>query len=381
MDKGLGKIELRIHRKRCPYCGEIKPEYSHFIPKFSNYHENYKRRARQHYMEGLPPGRIVKALKIDFNLDIPQTTITYWINQVSEPIRKVLKETPIPSSGYWGYDEIHLRVSGKKKYAICTIDQCTNFIPIVKITDGMGRKIGRDVLKEGKRDRYTKILGLVKDGTNNLGGLFRLRGWNTIKLQTCKTHIKWNTARYVKHYSGLPVESRKPVPKKNLWILHRFYDVIDAKDETDAYIKLEVLRYTVERLKSKVLKNGFKKIEASLPKIIEHLRDPNLPSTNNKIENFNRELQYFLSLKHQMMTIQGAQRVVDYRVFRHNFRQFPIQILKFQHQFQKHKHNVQEFPKDYTMKGVVNYFKFKFKKLDLTFSKYQTFFNEFLAIL
>jgi len=104
------------------------------------------------------------------------------------------------------------------------------------------------------------------------------------------------------------------VPKKNLWILHRFYDVIDAKDETDAYIKLEVLRYTVERLKSKVLKKGFKKIEASLPKIIEHLRDPNLPSTNNKTENFNRELQYFLSLKHQMMSIQGAQRVVDYRV-------------------------------------------------------------------
>ena len=26
--EGLGRHEFRIHRKRCPYCGEIKPDYS-----------------------------------------------------------------------------------------------------------------------------------------------------------------------------------------------------------------------------------------------------------------------------------------------------------------------------------------------------------------
>ena len=48
LDNGLGKHEFRIHRKRCPYCGEIKPDYSKLAPKFGNYHENYKKRTRQH---------------------------------------------------------------------------------------------------------------------------------------------------------------------------------------------------------------------------------------------------------------------------------------------------------------------------------------------
>ena len=55
LDNGLGKYGFRIQRKRCPKCGEIKPDYSKIVPKYGNYYENYRRRARQHYMEGLMP--------------------------------------------------------------------------------------------------------------------------------------------------------------------------------------------------------------------------------------------------------------------------------------------------------------------------------------
>jgi hypothetical protein len=46
----LGKHEFHIHRKRCPYYREIKPDYSKLAPKNGNYHESYKRRARKHNM-------------------------------------------------------------------------------------------------------------------------------------------------------------------------------------------------------------------------------------------------------------------------------------------------------------------------------------------
>ena len=68
LDNGLGKHEFRIQRKRCPRCGEVQPDYSKIAPKYSNYHENYKRRTRQHYMEGLMPSQIQRVFKIDFGI-------------------------------------------------------------------------------------------------------------------------------------------------------------------------------------------------------------------------------------------------------------------------------------------------------------------------
>ncbi len=39
-DNGLGRHEFRVHRKRCPNCGETKPDYSKFVPKYCNYHHS-----------------------------------------------------------------------------------------------------------------------------------------------------------------------------------------------------------------------------------------------------------------------------------------------------------------------------------------------------
>ncbi len=84
LDKGLGRHEFYIHRKRCPRCGEIKPDYSKIAPKFGNYHENYKRRARQHYMEGLMPSLIQRVFKIDFDMKIALASIVNWINNPTQ---------------------------------------------------------------------------------------------------------------------------------------------------------------------------------------------------------------------------------------------------------------------------------------------------------
>jgi hypothetical protein len=113
LDEGLGRYEFKLHRKSCKNCGEIRPDYSKLAPKYGNYHENYKRRARQHYMEGLMPSQIKRTFRIDFGMDISESSIVNWIKIVAEPLRKMLKVTPVPSSGYWGYDEIHLRVGGR----------------------------------------------------------------------------------------------------------------------------------------------------------------------------------------------------------------------------------------------------------------------------
>lgn len=159
---------------------------------------------------------------------------------------------------------------------------------------------------------------------------------------------------HVKAFAGLSKHSKKPVPKKWRWLIKRYYNLIDSKDETDAYIKLEILRSTVERLNGKKLKElhiALKQLESWLPKIITHQQNPNIPTTNNLLEGFHKKYTYYPSFKRNMMTLEGAQRVLDYRVFRHNFGKFPEYLDMFQTKYKEFKIILTEIPDKRVMAG------------------------------
>ena len=105
------------------------------------------------------------------------------MNKVSEPLREMLRETHVPSSGYWGYDEIHMKIREKKMYAIDTVDTNTLFVLAAKISPHMGREAGKEVLMKGRKNRVLWIEGLVKDCTTNLGDLFRTRSFKHVVQQ------------------------------------------------------------------------------------------------------------------------------------------------------------------------------------------------------
>jgi transposase-like protein len=384
LDKDLGKHEFRIHRKRCSQCGEIKPNYLKIAPRFGIYHENHKRRARQHYMEGLTPSQIKRVFKIDFGIDISVSSIVNWVNKIAEPLRETLRETPVPSSGYWGYDEIHMKISGKKRYAIDTVDVNTKFVPVARIMHNMGRRAGAEVLREGRRNATLQIHGMVKDCSTNLGRLFRTRGFNKITQQNCITHVKWIVARHVKIYAGIPSRSTKTLPKEWSWLLSRFYAIIDSKNETDAYVKLEILRNIIGRLNGrriKRLQSAFKQIEKWLPKLIAHQRNPYLPSTNNLLESFHKKYNYYRSFKKSMKTMKGAQRVLDYRVFRHNFRRFPHYICQLELKHERWTVLLRNCKRDTVLRGQGNYFRSIFRKLDKWYGNYMEVWNKCFAII
>ncbi|MFX1257232.1 MAG: hypothetical protein ACFFAN_05210 [Promethearchaeota archaeon] len=380
---GLGRYEFRLHRKRCPRCGEIHPDYSKLAPKNGNYHESYKRRARHHYMEGLMPSQIRRVFKIDFGVEISLTTIYYWIEKVREPLRELLRTTPVPSSGYWGYDEIHLRISKERMYAIDTVDLVTRFVPVAKISESMGREAGRKVLMEGRKNCRLWINGLVKDCTTNLGGLFRKHSFKHITQQNCLTHVKWITSAHVKAFTGMSIRSNKPVPKKWRWLLKRFYALINAKHETDAYILLEIVRDTIKKLNGKRIKElltAFKQLEGWLPKLIAHQRNPFIPTTNNLLESFHKKYTYYPSFKRNMKTLRGAQRVLDYRVFRHNFGRFPIHRTHLERKYEEWRVLVKETSNHPTLRGAGMYFKAQFNHLDKWYGNYKRLWDEFFVL-
>lgn len=383
LDKGLGKHEFRIHRKRCKTCGEIKPDYSALFPEYGTYHENYKRRARQHYMEGLMPGQIKRVFRIDFDLKIAESTIVNWVNEIQDDLRELLESTPIPSSGYLGYDEIHMRIAGERMYAIDTIDVNTGFVPVAKISTEMGRDAGREVLMEGRKNCELKIEGLIKDMTTNLGSLFRTRSFKHILLQNCLTHVKWAVSRHVKAFAGLSEHSTKPIPDEWRWLLSQYYRIIDSNHETDAYIQLEILRSTIAKLEGKRkghLLTAFKTLSSSLPKIIACQKDPKMPTTNNKMEGQHKVYTYYPSFKRNMMTPKGAQRVLDYRVFRHNFRRFSDAIKDLWKKYKKFRTIIADSPIPRKLAGFGMYFKHRFIKLHRWSKKYVDVWTTYLAI-
>jgi hypothetical protein len=335
-------------------------------------------------MEGLMPSQIQRVFRTDFQVKIPKSTIVYWINQIEAEIRELLKSTPIPSSGYWGYDEIHMNIAGERMYTIDTIDVNTGFVPVAKVSSNMGRKVGRKVLMEGRKNLALKIEGIIKDMTTNLGGLFRTRSFKHIQQQNCLTHVKWMVSRHVKAFAGLSEHSKKPIPKEWRWLLSRFYDVIDSHHETDAYIRLEVLRNTIRKLKGKRKKHlitAFKTLSSSLSKIIACQRNLNIPTTNNLLEGQHKRYTYYPSFKRKMMTKSGAQRILDYRVFRHNFRRFSSYIKKMWKKYKKFRSIIADSPIPQKLAGFGMYFKHRFKKLHRWSRKYIGLWTKYFKVM
>jgi len=383
LDKSHGKRNLRILRKLCPKCGEIKPDLSKFAPIRGIFHDNIKRMARQHYMEGLMPSQIKRVFKIDFNIEISKTSIVNWINEAAKPLREMLKDTPIPSSGYWGYDEIHMRISGERMYTLDAVDVVTKFIPAAKISESMGRKAGLHFFREARCHNELWINSLVKDCSTNLGGLMKTHSFKHIIHQNCLTHVKWAISKNVKAFAGLSTQSRKPIPREWRWLLKQFYDVIGSGNETDAYIKLEVLRNSVSHLKGKRIKyllTAFKSLVSWFPKIIAHQRNPFIPTTNNLLESYHKKFTYYPSFKRSMMTPQGAQRVLDYRVFRHNFGRFPTYYRKMEAKYQNWRSLLQNNKDDRVLCGQGGYFKAQFRRLDKWYGNYQQLWEQYFAL-
>ncbi len=164
--------------------------------------------------------------------------------------------------------------------------------------------------------------------------------------------------------------------------MKRFYALLDSKDETDAFIKLEIIRSTVECVQGKKIKElhtALKQLESWFPKIIAYQRNPLIPTTNNLLESFHKKYTYYPSFKRNMITPRGAQRVLDYRVFKHNFGRFSNYITKMQKKYEEYRILAKETHNHPSIKGAGQYFKAQFKKLDQWNGNYKQLWNQYFT--
>ncbi|WP_371806386.1 hypothetical protein [Candidatus Lokiarchaeum ossiferum] len=381
LDQNHGECTFFLHRKRCPNCGEIPFQIDQFAPKYGTYHENFKRRTRQLFMEGLIPSQIQRTFHIFYELWIPKSTIVTWINSITHELNQVLNHNIVPSSGYWAYDEIFLRINGKKVFLLVFLDIITNFVIKTKVVSHLNRGTGLEFIREAKRDKKLSIKTIIKDGGMMFGNLFSKCPYKKIKVQLCKVHLKWLMNRYIRKSVGMSVQSRKPLPEKCLPIRDQFYRIIDTTHETNKFAAIEALRITTNRLENKHLTRGFQRLEAQLPRLLNHLRDPNIPLTNNKLENKNQYLERNPSLKYHMKSFVGAQRVVNYRTFKNNLSNLLHNKIRLNHKYQRWRMMLKETPHTEGTCGQGRHFQAEFKKLERIKEIYLAFWQRYIAIL
>ena len=81
------------------------------------------------------------------------------------------------------------------------------------------------------------------------------------------------------------------------------------------------------------------------------------------------------------MTPEGAQRILDYRVFRHNFGRFPVYKTILQTKYKEYRIILTEIPNPRRMIGHGKYFKSQFKKLDEWYGNYQRLWDQYFAVI
>lgn len=377
---GRSYKHFTLQRYRCKKCSEYKPNYGAFVPDYANYQEEVKVKARHYFYLGNTPGKIKKIFQVNGTCVPSESSIRNWVKEAAEPIRDVVKNTKLPVSGYFGFDEIHTRTNGKKTYIFSLADLWDGFY--VNAEFSPERDIGaiKHFYSSSKRQGKINFKGLVLDGSNTYGGIFKSWRFSYIKVQRCQTHFKKNLNEAIYEAAGLGMKVKEDLPKP--------YDKI--KQALFAVFNRSTLYRAIWQLLMAEIK-FYGKISEDVDKIIDHFytlfpnlfkykEDTRLQPTNNATERMNLDLLRYPSLKTRMKTGEGVNLVVKGIVFLRNFEAFQKYILKNEKKIVKLEQYISKFPKDDEIKRLKHGLRLHLMWVRRYYANYKYVYNQFFKL-
>ncbi|MEJ2251544.1 MAG: hypothetical protein P8Y97_18050 [Candidatus Lokiarchaeota archaeon] len=330
--EGQKITNLRIQRYRCKKCGEYTLDFGDFIPEYDNYQQEVKKQARHYYHLGNCPHDIKKLFKIN-GLTVPcETSIRNWVDAASETIEKVIMETKLPVSGYFGFDEIHIRTNRQRAYVFSLVDSWDGFYINAEFSPNREKGSIMDFLACSKRKGKTKFKGMTMDGSNNYGGIFKSRRFNYIKVSRCEIHFKGTLNERIYRMAGLGRKFKRHLPEPFFSLKEGLFQIFDSPNYTEALFQLTRVEGRFYKKFNRKVDNLINHTYKLLPNLLRHFTDTRLKNTNNATERMNKVLLHHPSLKHQMRSPKGVNRIVKGKVFLHNFWAFQ----KYIHRISEH---------------------------------------------
>jgi len=213
LDRGHVPNIRGVQRYRCKNHGEIKIDLSEFIPARQQYAENWRRRACQLMFDGLTPPAVRRAFLKCFGISPSESSIRNWAVTAADAAGKIIHDTSVPTSGYYGYDEIYINLRGNWVFVQTIIDLETGFCPDIGYTIELSDKPTTKLLLGVHQNKSSKIEGIVWDGAAMYYQVQRRPEFADINIQLCQTHYKKNLNEKIYMASGLGKRRSEPLPE------------------------------------------------------------------------------------------------------------------------------------------------------------------------
>ncbi|MFX0098280.1 MAG: hypothetical protein ACFFCS_01790 [Candidatus Hodarchaeota archaeon] len=312
-----------VQRYRCPLHGEIKVDLGVFVEERKQYARNWRRRATQLMYDGATPPAVHRTLKKVYNMAPCVTSIRNWAYEAADAATKVVDAGLVPSSGYYGYDEIHLIFRDTKVYIQTAIDLVHSFVPRLGYSTKLTTKstlLAWDAIHSNPR---TRIDGLVIDGASGYIPNLRLPRYAHVKAQLCITHYKKGIAEKMHKMAGLGKKLKVPLHEPYASYKRILYGPFNRSSRVNAEFSLAQASIKLEDVGIYDLTQLLHDIIFKADFLFRYLEYPRLHRTNNKNERFNFKLEKYPTLKTKMHTGLGIKRVADAITFLHNYDLFP----------------------------------------------------------
>ena len=335
LDKGHAPAVNGIQRYRCAVHGEVAVDLSAWVPSGATYADNFRRRTCRLVGHGHTPADVRRIFLDCYDRSPSVSSIRTWARQAAEAAGAVIRATSIPASGFFGYDEIHLRVNGKKGFALTITDLHTDFCPPADYSPALNRSTVKAFFNGIKHILPSPMAGLVVDGSNNFRDLFRTRGFDQIAVQRCQTHYKKNLNEKIYEAAGMGKKLKDPLPPPYDRVKRELF--VPFKRSTGLRAEIQVV-VADGRLRGKVspaVDALLDDLVAHAPALFRYHDETRLQRTNNRDECWNSELERYPSLKTQMKTDAGVRRVLDAATFLHNWNAFVNYIREMEARIEK----------------------------------------------
>ncbi len=315
------KYQLHLQRYLCPDHGEIHINYAKISQRFPKYSTDLQRSVRLVFSLGIPPSKIQNiciALRL---ILIPLSTIKSWIYPLKTQLKPILYPRKMPCSGSLIYDEIHLKLEGRKGYLLSSIDNYTRLVIRSDYSKILDKKAVKSHFVKIKSRQKVKIDSVVHDGATVYGSVFKDRSLKKIAEGRCHTHFKKSIRSKIYKATGLGKQLQKPLPRGHFRFLRMLYWTVNSPTEFDFFIRLEAARSLADTLKNDKLPRIVNWVGAAQKYLLNHLYHPHLAKTTNAVESLHNEIEVYRVFKVGQKTGMGIEFVANSRIFIHNLRE------------------------------------------------------------
>ncbi|MBD3355497.1 hypothetical protein GF361_05995 [Candidatus Woesearchaeota archaeon] len=261
---------LRLGQQRCTSCNEPIPVNNEWFLKMKEKIRDFIKSIVISLSSSLSEEEIKVHLEEVYQIKIPKSTI-HKIKSIADKEISSLEFEYKVKEGWYGYDEQHIKIKGKKAYRIVIFDLELNDVIYENIHFKLSKKILKKILTKVFPDK--KPLGFVVDMLPMYSKAFKAAFGRRFKLQFCVFHLnklilkeyresitigkvaKWSLVHYYNLYTLLAIFYNRNDELNHLKKLMKHFNNF-KENLTPEKVQMYVQKYSVKTKKFETQKRN-----------------------------------------------------------------------------------------------------------------------------